>query len=391
MLLEYAKSTAKIHERGSLKEPLFAAAATSIVGLGDAFLYPILPVYSEQLGYSALWVGVLLSVNRLVRVVGNTFVARLISSYGSKKILLFCSVLAVITTALYGVGLGVWLFLFCRILWGLSYSGFQLGTLNFAAAIKTKKGLAFGLVKSIKSLGQLVVLFLGPVLLERVGLTNSFFIIATGGGMGVLLLCFLPNKTIQYSKEPITFKRTFSVTPINWMVFVFALVVDGVMVVGLAEFLKPDYATTYHLVAAVAAYLLVKRLALVVLSLFVGYFSLFFNPSRMFLAAACLVVGGVLMVLFGWTSLGLVVVFICNSVVVCFAPYIAVQNNPVHPLQPLSAVSTWWDIGAALGALVGVYLLQNLAHFWVLLALFILCFMSLLYYFLETRNKEVVH
>lgn len=59
----------------SEKSILFVAAITAICLLGDTMLYIVLPVYWQDVGLRSLWeVGVVLSVNRFVRLPLNPFV-----------------------------------------------------------------------------------------------------------------------------------------------------------------------------------------------------------------------------------------------------------------------------------------------------------------------------
>ena len=54
------------------------ALVTALRLMGDSMLYTMLPVYFQQAGLTSLWeVGVVLSVNRLVRLPLNPFIGRL--------------------------------------------------------------------------------------------------------------------------------------------------------------------------------------------------------------------------------------------------------------------------------------------------------------------------
>ena len=56
---------------------LLVALATGFSLLGDQALYAVLPVIHSDLGLSALQVGLLLSVNRWIRLLTNEFAHRL--------------------------------------------------------------------------------------------------------------------------------------------------------------------------------------------------------------------------------------------------------------------------------------------------------------------------
>ena len=48
-----------------------SALVLALAGLGDALLYPTLPLYAAQLGVPLIWIGVLLSINKFIRLGGN--------------------------------------------------------------------------------------------------------------------------------------------------------------------------------------------------------------------------------------------------------------------------------------------------------------------------------
>ena len=98
-------------KNSSLKGVLFSSISMAFAGLGDALLYPVLPIYGEQMGFSVFWIGVFLSINRFVRIPGNALVAFLITKKGYKKAMLLATFLAMITTFFYGYKIGIFLFL----------------------------------------------------------------------------------------------------------------------------------------------------------------------------------------------------------------------------------------------------------------------------------------
>jgi len=88
---------------------LLSAAIISMAGLGDSFLYPALPLHADQLGVPVIWIGVLLSINKFVRLGGNYGVALGIGLLGYKRIAAVSVVLAALTTLLYGVNPPIWI------------------------------------------------------------------------------------------------------------------------------------------------------------------------------------------------------------------------------------------------------------------------------------------
>ena len=82
---------------------LLSAVILSMAGLGDSFLYPTLPLRADQLGVPVIWIGVLLSINKFVRLGGNYAVALAIGRLGLKRIAILAVALAALSTILYGL------------------------------------------------------------------------------------------------------------------------------------------------------------------------------------------------------------------------------------------------------------------------------------------------
>ena len=66
----------------SLGATSLSAAVLSIVLMGDALIYVVLPVSAEMFGISLIWVGILLSANRFVRIVTYGVIAQATTTCG---------------------------------------------------------------------------------------------------------------------------------------------------------------------------------------------------------------------------------------------------------------------------------------------------------------------
>ncbi|HAS45919.1 MAG TPA: hypothetical protein DCS93_35885 [Microscillaceae bacterium] len=353
---------------------LLSSGVIAFAGLGDAFLYPLLPIYGKDMGFSVFVIGLLLSVNRFVRIIANTHVANLVNKLGMKKVLIACAALAVATTLLYGLQVGLALFFLARVAWGICYSGLKIATLNYAAQAKKEPGLAFGLTQSIKSLGPLLVLFLGPILVQALGVEKGIFVIALLSMGGVALAFALPNDTHVSFAGRVKAKTTFYPNANNLLVFILSITIDGILVVTLSRLLATTYPDAKQLLVFVAFYLLLKKLFTTVLSMIGGVISLRVPVIKLYNIAIghCLV--GVLLIVLGFALPGILIAFFFNAVVVTFSPLIAIsqQNKDKNSLQAISGVSTWWDLGAAIGAFLGIYLMESLGAQRLFLTLFIL-------------------
>src|SRR3546814_2035989 len=79
--------------------------------LGDSLLYVVLPLYAADFGVGLAWVGVLLSANRLIRVVAYGGVAAFGERIGPRRLTLIAGVLAAVSTLFYAIGDGGWVLL----------------------------------------------------------------------------------------------------------------------------------------------------------------------------------------------------------------------------------------------------------------------------------------
>ncbi len=344
------------------KEALLSGGVMAFAGLGDTFLYSTLPVFGKEMGFSTLFIGLLLSVNRFIRILVNTTVANTIRKIGMKNTIIICAVFSVLTTMVYGIKTGIVLLLVARIIWGLSYSGLKLTTLNYAALTQKRSALAFGLTQSIKSAGGLFVLWLGPILVNAYGLKNAFFAICALTMICIPLAFSLSQDSKKIMSDKVKVRKTFAPTTINLLIFALSIAIDGILVVTISLLFKSVIADTVQLLTTVAFYLLIKRFFSLGISLIGGILSIKIRIYTLYIISVTACILALLLIAFGFTVTGIVLAFLFNTIIVTFSPFIAIQHDDKaeKSLQIISGISTWWDLGAALGALIGIHLLELL-------------------------------
>src|SRR5215813_12975509 len=72
--------------------------------IGDALIYVVLPLYHAEFGVSLAMVGVLLSLNRWIRLFANSAVAHIGDRIGAQVLMIAAAVGAIVSTTLYGLG-----------------------------------------------------------------------------------------------------------------------------------------------------------------------------------------------------------------------------------------------------------------------------------------------
>src|SRR5688572_11093149 len=126
-----------------LKVSGYAATALAFASFGDAFLYAFLPLNSKLVGVPMTYIGILLSINRFVRIFANGAMVHLCSRYGLRSITIIAVAAAIISTLGYGFASTVFAWMAFRILWGLSFSAMRISTLGYAIQ-NEKLGAALG-------------------------------------------------------------------------------------------------------------------------------------------------------------------------------------------------------------------------------------------------------
>lgn len=159
-------------ERRAASPVVLAAAVTALCMVGDSMLYVVLPVHWEEFGLNAFWqAGLLLSVNRFVRLPLNPLVSRLYRRLSARRGMLGAAALACATTAGYGLAGTFWALLALRALWGLAWTFLRLGAYFtvMETADASRRGRAMGLYNGLMRTGSLFGMLLGGFLADSLG------------------------------------------------------------------------------------------------------------------------------------------------------------------------------------------------------------------------------
>ena len=147
--------------------------------MGDSLLYGILPLAAEDLGLLPQQVGLLLSANRLIRLLSNTWLSTLFARFGPYRTFVVSAILGVLTTAVYGLGWGFLMLLMARMAWGISWSGLRQGSYQAIwAGAGSAAGRLMGLMWGIVRGGSAVSVLLGGFLFDRYGYQVTVWTIA---------------------------------------------------------------------------------------------------------------------------------------------------------------------------------------------------------------------
>ncbi|MBT2756808.1 MFS transporter [Mesobacillus foraminis] len=161
------------------------ALVTALSLLGDSMLYIALPIYWETVGLDSIWqVGLLLSINRFIRLPSNPLVGWVYKN--------------------------AWVLL--RSLWGIAWSFFRIGGLSIVALLADEyhRGRLMGLYNGLYRLGSLVGMLLGGLLVPIIGLdtVSVIFGLATLLGLPFMLFFFKMTESADETERAGTVKKS---------------------------------------------------------------------------------------------------------------------------------------------------------------------------------------
>lgn len=340
-----------------LKYPLYASLTLSFASFGDAFLYPFLPQYAEVMQVPVVWIGVLLSINRFIRIAFNPVVIRLFAAYGARRITIIASIMAILSTTGYGLGWGLLSLLVFRIIWGMSFAVLRISTMAYAFE-HTSPGISLGVGKSIQEAGPMLALWLGPMLLHYFTTANTFLLLAMISVPALFYAISLPD--LPYLPAPGKSLLFRPPSLFNTMTFLVSFIVEGILIIvtGLLLAKNNPALTTRAVTTLAAGYLAYRRICFILFAPVSGAIADRAGFTRVFHFSLLMIIAGLTLLLAGWITAGLIIVFTFNSVSSTMAPGGA-SNKQADKLKAAAVNASWRDTGAATGTLIGGILLPD--------------------------------
>ena len=337
-----------------LKPTILAALVLAFSMFGDTFLYAVLPTNAAQLNVPIVWIGFLLSINRFIRLVFNQWFALLFSKYGFRHITILAASLSVISTFMYGIASGVFIWIVARIFWALSYSALRISSINYSLDAP-KQGFGLGLSRGLQETGPLLALPFGSLLLQWTNPQTTFIVLAIASVSSVVIAFYLPELKIEKTNQ--SFHFNFIPSTFNFLVFVSALLIEGMLVVMLGKLFSGNQLSILEITKLSASYLAFRRICIIIISPPAGLLADRWDIEKVFLSAIVLSISALLFIAFDFTKTGIVLAFIANSISSALAPAASLTETG-NRLKEVAANTTWRDFGAALGALGGGFLIS---------------------------------
>lgn len=183
--------------------PLGIAVSLSLPG--DQTLYAVLPTQASTVGISLGLVGVLLGINRVVRIPGNPIAGLLYDRWGRRRLFLLGLLLGILSTASYAIARNASHWLAGRLLWGIAWSLINVGgfTMALDMAGDHDRGRVIGLYQLSYLLGLSFSPVLGGLLTDFLGFRPALLVGAAITGVGLLLAFFtLPETRPPSAGDP---------------------------------------------------------------------------------------------------------------------------------------------------------------------------------------------
>jgi len=180
------------------------ALITALCLLGDSMLYIVLPVHYQEMGVSSLWeVGIILAVNRIVRLPLNPCIGWLYSHVSERTGIFIAVALAIATTFSYGFLPNLAFWILARCVWGVAWTLLRLGSLFCILRLSgpNNRGYYTGLYNGLYRLGSLVGMFAGGILADLAGITVTVAVLGTATAVAIFLALFFIPKVDDQQKE----------------------------------------------------------------------------------------------------------------------------------------------------------------------------------------------
>jgi MFS family permease len=339
---------------------IVAAASLGLVWLGDALIYVVLPLYPAVFGIETASLAILLSANRVIRILGYGWVSPLARRFGANTLTAAACAAAALSTLAYGLTTGFFLLFIARLVWGGAYGVINLTNTAYAYGDGSKAGMHIGLNRAVSTLGPIVALGLGGWLVTRLGPQRVFVIYGLVGLLAVPLALTLPRLRHAPTSPDVAAERRWKPSPLNTLFFVIALGADGTFTATLSLLLADILPVTSALIGA-GLLLATQRALTSVLALVGGPLVDRFDAQRMLVPCALAIAAALGAIALGHVYVGSAILLLARALFFIIAPMVAARLSEDR-IGAIAAYTTWSDLGLAGGAFLGILAVQGLGY-----------------------------
>ena len=343
------------------KTVVTSSSILSLALMGDVLLYAVLPVHAQSFGVNLVWVGVLLSANRFVRVFAYGWIARLGQRFGLRRLCIVALLAAIVSTALYGLATGAAALLLARILWGLAFAGLLLVTLGYAVHDRTRVSSRLGWGRGIQHVGPIIALVAGAWLTGILGPRTVFVWLALLTAAAIPLALSLPVDRTG-GEAPISTRSLGRPTLMDLLFALQGFGVDGVFAVSITLLLAQELPLDLAVMSG-ASLLAVRHVCDAVGAPLFGAIGERHGAGRILVVSMAFTAVGFIGIASGFTIAGTLLMLFFRSALVILGPAVVVSRmSATQPvIGDLARMHAWRDVGAAVGPLATGMLLTVVA------------------------------
>lgn len=321
---------------------------------GHELIQVVLPVHAAAFGVTLAWVGFLLSINKIIRVIGYGWVVALGRRVGPRNMMLIASTVSAVTAILYGLIEGPVVLTAGRLAWGLGFAALHLATMLYAMSVAEQAGTRVGLTRALGAIGPMIVLVLGSAAVPWLGPQGVFLAVGTLMLAAIPLSLTLPR--LDLAEEPPTpgRQRFSKPTDLDLFYFVVGLLSDGLFIMTVT-LLFADRLSVEMAVLSGGLLLGLRYGVALVISPIGGWLCDRFDPERLQIVVGILFGVGYVLVASGLYILGGIVIVTMRAVLAVLMNVVVAKRHGPGSMTALSRLATWADAGGAIGpAIVGL-------------------------------------
>ena len=391
---------------------VFTIIPLGLIIMGDSILYIILPSnyeyfqIKEFLGIDGgFWVGFILSINRFIRFFSNIFSVKVIKSLGLKNTMYFASILGAGSTFGYAVFKGVFLIIIMRIIWGISYSLFRLCyQLKIFSYDSSNFGINIGFCLSVQRLGSFIAVTFGVYLATVFGIFNILFFLSILLIPAVIVIIKIKEIDLaRVSDNKLRWNLLFfdysdllrrNILLLSFFKFSSSFTSNGLAIATIIPFLiSINKSYSVESIILIAGLIVGFRwIADIISGIIFGYLSDKFGRKKNIITSSIIMIVAIIFSISGiefYLSIFCIVMMFFLSV--SLETSLDSQLGDISPNKQKSSIlsrySTWQDLGAAFGPIIGytigIYLGVQYGYIFSL----ILIFLCLYFYTLKFKSS----